>query len=273
MQIHETAFIISTYRSLYPEVSKDPYAHLWNNPKTNELLPEILDTISKHEPLMHSLRNRFFLEELTTFFEQHPNGTFLNFGAGFSMYQFVLPKSVQTIEIDKKDIVDYKKEKITTWIKEGVIPKRNIKYLSMDFNTISVAKKADELLSLLSNTPTFILLEGVLFFLNADTTNQLFKIFGKIQKSGDILGSVSYDPKVKNTEVYQKLLTYFDKNNNTNDTFAHQTLPLSFYQNQEEYEVIKHTDEFEIVHQYAPHHLLPSKTRVLNESLYVLKRH
>ena len=272
MQIHETAFIISTYRSMHPEVSKDLYAHLWNNSKTDSLLPEILDLISEHEPLLHSLRNRFFLEEMTAFFERYPNATLLNFGAGFSMYQFVLPETVLTIEIDKEDIVNYKKEKVTAWMKDGTLPKRKINYLSMDFNTIAVNKIVHELTKSLTDAPTFILLEGVLFFLNSKTTNELFQLFGAIQKSGDLLGSVSYDPQVQTTDVYQKLLAYFDKNNDTNDTFAHQTLPVSFYQNLKEYTLLKKTDEFEAARVYAVNYTLPKKTEVLNESFYILKK-
>lgn len=272
MQIHETAFIVSTYRSLHPEVSKDPYAHLWNNAKTNGILPEILSSISEHEPFLHSIRNRFFIEKMVPFFKQHPNGTLINFGSGFSMYQFVLPETVLTIEIDKEDILQYKKEKITEWMNDGTLPKRKIEYLSMDFNAISMDEKIHEIQNLLSATPTFILLEGVLFFLNSKTTDSLFEIFRTLQKRGDLLGSVSYDPEVEATKIYQRLLQYFDKNNSTNDTFAHQTLPVSFYQNQKDYMIIKYTDEFETARHYASQYLLPEKSEVLNESLIILKK-
>lgn len=272
MQIHETAFVVSTYRSLHEDISKDLFAKLWNNPATDALIPDILKSVSKQESLLHSLRNRFFYEKLNDFFKIHPNGTLINFGAGFSMYQFQLPKNSLTIEIDKEYIVAYKKNKVDQWMNNNSLPQRNIKYLSIDFNTSPEEEIIHTIKPLLVKKPSFILLEGVLFFLNKKVTHKLFSIFNQIQQTGDLIGSVSYLPEIESTEVYQRLLHYFDSNNDTQDSFNHQTIPHSFYKNIAGYDLIESIDEFMLSKIYAPQSGIQNTTETLNENLYLLQK-
>ena len=272
MQIHETAFIVSTYRSYHEDVSRDPYARLWNNSKTEALIPSIVETISPYEAILHSIRNRFFYEELKDFFTKNKGGTLINFGAGFSMYQFLLDKNVTTIEIDKRDILDFKKNKIEKWVNTGKLPQRRIEYLPVDFNTSSEDQIIKKIKPLINERPVFILLEGVLFFLSLAITNKLFRVFGHLQKTGDVLGSVSYTPDIESTDVYKRLLNYFDSHNDKNDSFNHQTLTHKFYENIDGYELITFKDEFTLLQKYAPQISVNSKYDILNEHLYLLKK-
>ncbi len=272
MQIHETAFIVSTYRSYHENVSKDIYAKLWNNPETEALIPSITDSISKDEAILHSLRNRFFYERMRSFFEKHNGGTLINFGSGFSMYQFSFDDSVSTIEIDKKDIIDYKKEKVDHWTKEGKLPPRDVRYVAVDFNQNTTEKIVEILQPLINKEPTFILIEGVFFFLDRKTTNTLFQVFKKLQKPGDLVGCVTYLPEVEDTPVYHRLLHYFDSNNDTNDSFSHQTIEHSYFQNIDGYSLQENTDEFELSKIYASNIEITDKSDILNETMYVLER-
>ncbi len=272
MEIHETAFVVSTYRSYHEDVSKDTYAKLWNNEATDALIPDILKSVSEHEAILHSLRNRFFYERMYSFFKENNGGTLINFGSGFSMYQFSFEDNVSTIEIDKKDIVDYKKEKVDAWTLEGTLPNRNIQYASIDFNTHTEEQMIAYLTPLLEKRPTFILLEGVLFFLDKKTSNKLFNVFKGLQKPGDLVGSVSYLPEIEKTEVYHRLLHYFDSHNDTNDSFMHQTTPHSFYQNIDGYTLKEFNDEFKLSKTYTPESGITDKTEVLNENMYILER-
>ncbi len=272
MQIHETAFVVSTYRSMYETVSQDHFAKLWNNPKTDALIPNILKTISKDEALLHALRNRFFYEFMTSYFEKHGGGTLVNFGAGFSMYQFQLSEQVNTIEIDKKDIIDHKKDRIDQWMNNGALPKRNIEYLALDFNEDSEAQMVSTLKPLIRKAPIFILVEGVLFFLDQKTCDKLFSVFAKLQKKGDCIGSVSYLPEVEDTKVYKRLLHYFDSNNDTEDPFSHQTTPQKYYENLDGYQLLEAADGFGLSKVYAKAHEALIKKEILNESMYILQR-
>jgi len=272
MQIHDTAFIVSTYRSYHESVSKDIYAKLWNNAKTEAIIPEILDSVSTDESILHSLRNRFFHESLQSFFSKNKGGVLINFGAGFSMYQFLLGADVHTIEIDKKDIIEYKKNQIEVWTEEGKLPERNTTYISFDFNHDSEETMITELNRLINQQPIFIVLEGVLFFLDRKVTDKLFTVFKNIQSSGDVLGSVSYIPEIEHTDVYKRLLHYFDSHNNTNDSFAHQTIPTSYYTQIEGYRLVEHTDECKLSKLYTPNTPLEDPNEILNEHLYLLER-
>ncbi len=272
MQIQETAFVISTYRSYHEGISKDPYAKLWNNPATDALIPDILKNVSEYEAVLHSIRNRFFYEEMNSFFEAHNGGTLINFGAGFSMYQFLMNKNVSTIEIDKKDIITYKKERIDSWTATGKLPKRDIQYAAVNFTNLSEEEIVVMLTPLIKKKPTFIVLEGVLFFLDQHTTHKLFRVFKNLQNSRDLVGSVSYIPEIENTKVYKRLLYYFDSHNDTNDSFMHQTTPHSFYENIDGYQLKHHTDEFELSKIYAPDSIIEDKTHILNEHMYILRR-
>ncbi len=272
MKVHETAFVVSTYRSYHEEISKDNYAKLWNNKDTDALIPSILDTISRHEAILHSIRNRFFYERMASFFNTNNGGTLINFGSGFSMYQFSFSDSVSTIEIDKKDIIDYKKEKIDNWTKEGKLPFRDVEYVAIDFNQNSTDQIIQIIKPLIKNEPTFILIEGVFFFLDRSTTNKLFQIFKGLQNPGDITGSVTYLPEVENTKVYHRLLHYFDSNNDTNDSFSHQTIPHSYFSSIDGYTIKEKTDEFELSKIYAPNIEICTKNEILNETMYLLER-
>ncbi|WP_271784082.1 class I SAM-dependent methyltransferase [Aquimarina algiphila] len=272
MQIHETAFVVSTYRSYFEEISKDIYAKLWNNEATDALIPSILESISKDEAILHSLRNRFFYERMISFFTENNGGTLINFGSGFSMYQFLINDNVSTIEIDQKDIIEYKKERIDDWINQGKLPRREIRYTAIDFNQSAEEEIIDTLQPLIKKRPVFILVEGVLFFLTSKTTDKLFRVFNRLQNQGGLVGSVSYLPEVKETSVYNRLLHYFDSNNNTNDSFNHQTITNSFYKNIEGYLLEEHIDEFELAKIYAPDNIIKSKTDILNENMYILRK-
>ncbi|RZT00123.1 class I SAM-dependent methyltransferase [Aquimarina brevivitae] len=272
MQIHETAFIVSHYRAQFENISKDPYAKLWHNPKTAALLPDILDNVSPHEAIMHCVRNRFFFEQLHDFFKKHTKGTLINFGSGFSMYQYMLPDHVLTIEIDKESILQFKERKIVEWTQKNKLPQRTTKYISLDFNLQPQEEIVSKISSLLDNQPNFILLEGVLFFLSPATRDKIFAVFKALQKSGDLIGSVSYLPEVENTAVYQRLLDYFNANNDLNDSFMHQTTPLSFYENLKDYTILQQSSELETLATFAPTHDAPEPSECLNESLYILRK-
>ncbi len=272
MQVHETAFVISTYRALHEEISSDPFARLWNNPQTDALVTNILGGAFKDEAVLHSLRNRFFHDSLQAFFTAEKGGTFINFGAGFSMYQYALPESVETLEIDKTEIISFKKAQTETWMAEGRLPKRKVNYVALDFNHNSSESMVEVIRPFINKSPTFILIEGVLFFLTRDTTNKLFEVFKALQKPGDQVGSVSYAPEIENTRIYGHLLHYFDSNNDTNDSFAHQTIAHEYYKTRNGYALEKHTDDFDMAQLHAPQHDINNRSSILNENLYLLQR-
>lgn len=134
IEIHETAFVTSTFRASHVNLSKDVFAHLWSNPKTEKWINEYLQKVSSEETFTHCLRNRYFLESIKASIKTNGIEVLINFGAGFSMYPFLLDKRIINIEIDKAQIVEYKKSQIGHWQKTNVLPIRNIHFLGVDFS-------------------------------------------------------------------------------------------------------------------------------------------
>lgn len=272
MTIHETAFLTCAYRSSDPELSGDHYAYLYNNARTDDWVDAITAEVSDKEPFLHCLRNRFFLDKITDFFGQHPEGVLVNWGSGFSMYPFLIAKTVQCIDIDQNDIISYKSDLLNDWIKKGKIPKRNVEYIKADFRQNDLSTLIKSLKSIIDARPCFFILEGVLYFLSPAVTEMVFIAMKEIQKTGDLLGCVSFLPDAADTAVLKNLNAFFDKNNFTDDTFSHQLLPHEFYTKRDGYVLKDHQDYCSLSQEYKPEMAIYDQFSILNENMYILKR-
>ena len=173
IEIHETAFVTSTFRSLNKVLSKDVYAQLWNNPRTDALVEKYLNQVCVEEVSAHCLRNRFFLEEI----ERLKPDVVINFGCGFSMYPFLLDENIINIEIDKEEVINYKKSRIGEFIKAGKLPERTIHFVGVDFSEDYVEKLLKTIKSIKKDKTSFVLIEGVLFFLSRKDTKKICDFF------------------------------------------------------------------------------------------------
>lgn len=272
MTIHETAFLTCAYRSYDPELSGDLYAFLFNNPQTDFWAHAISSEVSDQEPFLHCLRNRYFLDKIISFFEKNPNGVLVNWGAGFSMYPFLIPQDVYSIDIDQKDIVDYKSAILQKWVVEGKIPNRKLDYINADFRAENLSDLILNVKTKIDSRPCFFILEGVLYFLSKGVTDKLFTAMKKIQNQGDLLGCVSFLPEAGETPVMQKLNSFFDKNNFTDDSFSHQLLSTESYSSREGYSLVDHQDYCTLSLKYKPSQAISDKYSILNENMYILER-
>jgi O-methyltransferase involved in polyketide biosynthesis len=271
LHVHETAFITSTYRSTHPDLSKDPFAGLWNTPATDKWVAEHVVAVSEHEPHLHCLRNRYFFEQLQRLFTEQQISVLVNFGSGFSMYPFSLPENLRHIELDFPNILAYKRQHVETWMKNGVLPKRHIHYIGADFMAADT-HWVDELLSVKGQAKSFILIEGVLFFLDTRDTHSLFAIFDSIQQSGEYIGSVSFQEKMEGTAVFGRLLGFCTHRLNYPHGFNYQVVPDSFYHGLSAYDCVDHQDGTSLNQQFSPDYPLPEHPGFLNENMYLLRK-
>lgn len=270
IQIHDTAFMTSTYRSTDEALSKDPYSKYWNNEATDKWIAQYLKAISKEEPFVHCLRNRFFYEAIKQRMDQNEIEILINFGAGFSMYPFLFDADLEHIEIDQPTVIAHKKEKIKEWTAEGKLPQRKIHFIPTDFNENYESELRSKIASIKGNKRSFILLEGVLFFLNRDNTIRLFNLFEKIQGSGEFVGSVSFRKSAEETVVFKKLIQFFEKKVVMNQHFEYQTIEDDFYENVNGYNLIEHQDYISLASEYVEREL--EENEILNEHLYILRK-
>ena len=267
IQIHETAFVTSTFRSLNEDLSKDVYAKLWKNPRTTIWVEKYLDQVCSEEVSAHCLRNRFFLEEI----ERLQPEVLINFGSGFSMYPFLLSDDIIHIEIDKEEVVSYKEEKIKEFQEEGKLPERNIHFIGVDFSQDYVDALLEKLTLLKGNKSSFVLIEGVLFFLSRKDTEKLFEFFSRLQEKGDYLGSASFQNKLKASKAFGKLLDFCNKEMVKTEASDWQTVEDIFYKENANYDLINHQDYFSLSKKHS-NTIKLEKDLILNENFYILKK-
>src|SRR5690554_6220 len=271
IEIHETAFLTSTLRSYNENLSQDYFAKLWCNPKSDKWVKAYLDLVSSEETNAHCLRSRYFLDTIKKLIDDNEIEVLINFGCGFSMYPFLLNEKLINIEIDKPEIIDYKKSKIENWQKTNTVPKRNIHYIAVDFSEDYKEDLLSQISSIKNNKPCFILIEGVLFFLDREETDNLFNFFNVIQKPGDYIGSVSFPETLKEGLAFQKLLHFLNQIVSKTRDSDYQTVEDEYYQSQPDYKLIDHQDYFSLSTKYG-NVIQLDKERILNENFYLLKK-
>ncbi len=271
IKIHETAMVTATFRSMYPDLSKDKYAYLWASAGSKNHAEKYSNAVSNYEAHAHCLRNRFFYETISRLLIESKIELLINFGSGFSMYPYLLPESLIHIEIDLPEVVAYKEEVTQNWTEHGLLPLRNITFLASNFNEEKDPVLLDQIQEVKGKKPSFILLEGVLFFIGEEDTARLFQIFDEIQGPGEYLGSVSFRPSLEEKPVFQKLMTFVEGNLRKNQQFNYQTLEDNFYEGLKNYNLIKHRDTLALNQEYSPENYL-NELEVLNEHMYILRK-
>lgn len=271
INIHETAFVTATYRASNEELSKDNYSSLWKNSKTDSWIENYLKKVSLEEPFVHCLRNRFFYDEINSLIQKEGIEVLINFGCGFSMYPFLFDKELINIEIDQTELIDYKKNQINKWISEGKLPSRKIHYIAKDFN-LEKDELENEIKFITKGKPSFILLEGVIFFLTETSTKELIELFSRIQSSESFFGSVSFIDSIVETESFKRLVKFYESEVTLNSKFEYLTLPTSYYETLRNYELVAHEDYVSLSTKYTETDKIINGDLILNENMYLLKR-
>ena len=88
--VHDSALIVNVFRAKYPTVSADRFAALWITEESEKWAKAYAEQVGSNEVLVHALRHRFFIENLNRFLETFPDGVFINIGAGFTNYPYLV---------------------------------------------------------------------------------------------------------------------------------------------------------------------------------------
>lgn len=272
MEVHETAFVTCGFRAMYRELSKDKFAHLWLNDSVQKWVDAYLSTVTPEEAVAHSFRNRYYLDSLKKLVSDKKIGFLINFGCGFSMYPYLLPDTLHHIEIDKPEVIRHKEKQTRSWVEEGVLPKRNITRVSCDFSERFENELYSKIMDLKQDTPCFILLEGVLFFLNRQETQNLFQLFNNLQGENDWIGTVSFREEDTKNSAFELLLSFMEQEHTTgSEEVVYQTVEDHYYSDLPFYEIADHQDFFSLASHYG---YTPSKEKdmIINEQFYLLKK-
>jgi hypothetical protein len=155
----------------------------------------------------------------------------------------------------------------------GLLPARPITFLPLDDlnDPAQLSGLLARLRTWLEDRPSFVLLEGVLFYLHLSTIENLLAGLASIQGGGDIVANTSFRPEECQKAMFQRLVSYC-----TTDYqqvhFSPTTLPNRFYRRQQGYAVLEHRNCFDLQRTYAPQEYLGAAEYVLEEDLYLLQR-
>jgi len=270
--ISESAFLVNESRARNIELSQDHYAHLWVSNATRTLWEDFSREVYPHDAIELGARNRFFLEHLRASVASGRINTFINFGAGFTSYPFLLDEPCRFIEIDFRHVVEYKQKKIARWQRMGLLPEREIFFLSADLNEESDIEDIwKNLVSLTGDSPSLAQMEGITYYLNNHALNHLFKVLSEIQASDSILAFDFWTPDVADHPVTTRFKKFFA------ERFGHQETEYNLFDHNfiktiRSYEVIDSTNIQELESRYADTSVLSDYEEILPENYAVLKK-
>jgi O-methyltransferase involved in polyketide biosynthesis len=270
--LFESAFLVNESRARRVDISQDRHAQLWVSKATRELWEDFTAKVYPYDAIELGLRNRFFLDTLRFFVRSAKNPVFVNIGAGFTSYPFLVEESCRYIEVDLEHVIDFKRKQIETWIKNGRMPERKIEFIPADLCSAGDRKRLQtRLTSSLVDTPSFLLLEGITYYLDEAVLHALFEMCAAIQRPGSVLAFDYWNPFIKSNPVFLRFKKYFA------ERFDHKETHYTFFDEEfihtiHEYTPVEWTDIQKLETRYTDTIMLKNTLEILPENYVVLQR-
>ena len=203
--ISASAFLVNESRARNEALSLDIHAKLWVDEDVRKLWTQFNDEVYNRDPRAMAVRNRFFLGRLNDFFSRHPGGLFLNIAAGFTSYPYLMDPRVETVEVDLPDVVTYKSRRVKEFQEAGQLPRRRVCFLAADLNS-DPGRRALEasLAGIIRERPSFILLEGISYYLDPVAFGDLMAQAARIQCPGSEVAMDYWLPEVVDNGVFNR---------------------------------------------------------------------
>ncbi len=270
--LSESAFLVNESRARRVDISQDQFAHLWVSKATRDLWEDFTARVYPYDAIELGLRNRFFLDTLRFFVRSAKNPVFVNIGAGFTSYPFLVKEPCRIIEVDLDHVIDFKRKKIKTWIKNGRMPKRMVEFIPADLCSAGDRKRLQtRLISALADAPSFLLLEGITYYLDEAVLHALFEMCAAIQRSGSVLAFDYWDPTITENPVFLRFKKFCAErfgHKETHYTFCNE----EFIHGIQGYTLVEQTDIQKLEKRYTDSALLKNSYEILPENYVVLQR-
>ena len=271
--VHDSALIVNSFRARRSLLSGDPYAPLWITEESESWADQYAQQVGKTEILVHALRHRFFLNTLKQFILKNPDGVFINIGAGFTNYPYLISSETCCCEIDTEANIVFKQEKLADLERKGQIPQRQLDFFTV--NNLNKSEEIDSLISILKNwvdgRASFILFEGVFFYLKLEAISYFFATLATLQKKGDQVACTSFRPEECHKLMFHRLIDYCQKGYRMME-FTPTTIPPSFYNQLSGYTLISHQNYYDLGEQFIVINELDNTNKVLEEDVYILEK-
>lgn len=213
-RISDTAFLVNESRARRVDVSLDVFARHWVVPERREAVSRLWDDFAAevypHDDLELSIRNRFFLERLHDFVASTENPALINVGAGFSSYPFLLESPVDSVELDLPAVIELKGRRLGELMEQGLLPDRPVELVAMDLEREDDTEVlAGVLARHAQGRPSFVLVEGVTYYLTSRSLHRLLALARKMQELGSVLAFDFWRPDIVRHPVFQRLRSFF----------------------------------------------------------------
>ena len=274
--ISDTAFLVNESRGRRPDISRDIYAEHWIVPESRERIRNLWDDFSRevypHDDIELAVRNRYFLENLKKTVDASQNTIFVNLGAGFTSYPFLLKQIILCIEVDYSQVISFKQDRIKHLQEEGILPHRNLEFISADLSNSGDRERLKEVLTpRVSGKSSYFLLEGVSYYLLMPALLTLIECLREVQSIGSIFAFDFWKPDLSGHPVFIKLQTFFA------DRFGfkasdYNLFDLEFIKFIKGYQLLETSDAVEQERIYADTNILADYNKILPENYAILVR-
>ena len=268
-----SAHVVNCFRAKYPNISLDRFAHLWFSKPAEKLAKKYLKEVGETEDLAHCLRHHFFLERLQEFSTGARNRVFINIGAGFTNYPHLISTRIPCCEIDKPNITKVKQQRLGELQSANKLPHREITFIpTKDLDNPSERRKLFNSLSQwMDSRQSFVLMEGVAYWISQQSTDSLFKHLQQIQTAGSLLAINAFKPSEANKAMFHRLRK-FSENVYGIKNFSPNTINERFHEHLSSYELIESANYINLSKQIDASKELDDQESVLEEDCYLLRK-
>lgn len=270
--ISESALLVNESRARNVALSGDTYAHLWVTDATRALWEAFSSEVYPHDAIELGVRNRFFLTSLAAFVAAAADSVFVNVGAGFTSYPFLVDAACRSIEIDYRHVVEVKCARIDAWRRDGVLPARTVDFIAADLTRPDdVERLGGELATRIAGGSSFILMEGLTYYLPRSNLDALLRLFAGLQAAGSLLAFDFWTPDTADHPTFNRLRRFFSAR------FGHAESRYTLLTAEEieaiaEYALVEHTDVQALERRYLGTNDLADYDAILPEHYVLLKR-
>jgi O-methyltransferase involved in polyketide biosynthesis len=274
--ISDTAFLVNESRARKLDVSQDIYAEHWVRPESRERIRNLWDAFARevypHDDLELAVRNRYFFEHLVELVNISEKPVFVNLGAGFTSYPFLLNQAIPCIEVDYPHVIAYKQDRIKHLQEEGILPHRNLEFFPVDLcNADDREKLKVELAARISGNSSYILLEGVSYYLPMPALLAIIEFIRDIQSIGSIFAFDFWKPDLTRHPVFIQLQTFFA------DRFGFEARDYNLFDREfiesiASYQLLEISDATEQERIYAGTNVLADYSKILPENYAILTK-
>ncbi len=267
-----SAFLVNESRARRVDISQDRFANLWVTDETRTLWDEFAADVYPFDAIELGLRNRFFLETLQSFVRSVERPVCINIAAGFTSYPFLIEEPCRWVEADLEPVVSLKEQQVNQWMAQGLLPKRILEFVAVDLQrSMSRRLLFRRLQELIGDAPSFILLEGITYYLKLRSLHALLSGCGRIQQPGSLLACDFWDASLAKNRTFQRLTTFFSSRFGFDASQYLFLDPARFHQ-LAEYEVVEMTDIQSLEKRFLHSDILRDSNAIIPEHYVVLRR-